>query len=49
MNLASSSEDLSFAFLKNLVRFINEHVDREKYAMMLKRIKKFKLEIINKA
>jgi hypothetical protein len=49
MNLALSSEDLSFTFLKNLVRFINEHVDREEYAVMLKRIKKFKLEIINKA
>jgi hypothetical protein len=49
MNLVSSSEDLSFAFLKNLVRFINEHVDREEYAVMLKRIKKFELEIINKA
>jgi hypothetical protein len=49
MNLALSSKGLSFAFLKNLVRFINEHVDREEYAVMLKRIKKFKLEIINKA
>ncbi len=49
MNLASSSEDLSFAYLKSLVRFINEHVDREEYAVMLKRIKKFKLEVTNKA
>jgi hypothetical protein len=49
INLVSFSEDLSFAFLKILVRFINKHVDREEYAMMLKRIKKFKLEIINKA
>ncbi len=47
INLASSSEDLSFAYLKNLVRFINEHVDRENYAMILKRTKKFKKEIIN--
>jgi hypothetical protein len=43
------SKDLSFAFLKNLVRSINEHVDREEYAVMLKRIKKFRDEITNKA
>jgi hypothetical protein len=48
MNLAFSSEDLSFAYLKNLVRFINEHADRENYAVILKRTKKFKEETINK-
>jgi hypothetical protein len=48
MNLALSSEDLNFVYLKNLVRFINEHVDRENYAMILKRTKIFKEEIINK-
>jgi heme oxygenase len=48
MNLALRFEDLSFAYLQNLVRFINEHVDRENYAMILKRIKKFKEETINK-
>ncbi len=48
MNLASFSEDLNFAYLKNLVRFINPRADSQDYAMILKRTKKFKKEITNK-
>jgi hypothetical protein len=49
MNLVFSSEDLSFAYLKNLLQAFNEHADSEDYAIVLKRTKKSKNEIINKA
>jgi hypothetical protein len=43
--LSSSSEDRIFDELDDLLRFINEHAKSEDYAIVLKRIKKFKLDI----
>jgi hypothetical protein len=48
MNLASSSTNLSFVFLKSLLRAINQHVDSKEYAVVLKCTKKSKNEVINK-
>jgi predicted Holliday junction resolvase-like endonuclease len=48
MNLVSSSTDLSFVYLKSLLRAINQHVESKEYAVVLKRTKKSKNEIINK-
>ncbi len=45
MMLSSSSEDRIFDELDDLLRFINEHAKSEDYAIVLKRIKKFKLDI----
>jgi hypothetical protein len=48
MILSSSSEDHIFDDLNDLLRFINEHAESEDYAMILKRIKKFKLDVKSK-
>jgi hypothetical protein len=48
MILLSSSEDRIFNDLDDLLRFINEHAKSEDYAMILKRIKKFKLDVKSK-
>jgi hypothetical protein len=48
MSLKSSEDDQSFESLKNLLLKVNENVDSQDYAVMLTRIKKFKLEIKNK-
>jgi hypothetical protein len=45
MILLSSSEDRTFDELDDLLRFINEHAESEDYAIVFKRIKKFKLDI----
>jgi hypothetical protein len=45
MILLSSSEDRTFDELSDLLRFINEHAESEDYAIVLKRIKQFKLDI----
>ena len=41
-------EGQPFDELKNIVRFINEHAGPEGYAVILKRIKKSKLQVICK-
>jgi hypothetical protein len=48
MILSSSSEDRTFDDLNDLLRFINEHAGPEGYAVVLKRIKKFKLGVKSK-
>ncbi len=48
MSLLSSSNEQSFESLKNLIQRVNEHVVFEDYAVMLLRIKKFKLEMKRK-
>jgi hypothetical protein len=48
MNLVSSWTDLSFVYLKSLLRAINQHVESKEYAVVLKRTKKSKNEVINK-
>jgi hypothetical protein len=45
MVLSSSSEGRTFDELDDLLRFINEHAESEDYAVVLKRIEKFKLDI----
>jgi hypothetical protein len=45
MILSSSFEDCTFDEFEHLLRFLNEHVDSEKYAIVQKRSKKFKLRI----
>ncbi len=45
MMLASSFEDCTFDDLKDLLLYLNQHVDSEDYAIVLKRTKKFKLQI----
>jgi hypothetical protein len=49
MMLASSFEDRTFDDLKNLLLYLNQHVDFEDYAIVLKRTKKSKLRITYKA
>ncbi len=49
MILSPSFEDRTFDDFDDLLRFLNEHVDKEEYAMILKRIKKFKLRVKCKA
>jgi hypothetical protein len=48
MMLASSFEDRTFDDLKDLLLYLNQHADSEDYAIVLKRTKKSKLEIISK-
>jgi hypothetical protein len=48
MMLAFSFEDRTFDDLKDLLLYLNQHADSEDYAIVLKRTKKSKLEIINK-
>ncbi len=48
MMLASSLEDRTFDDLKDLILYLNQHADSEDYAIVLKRTKKSKLEIISK-
>ena len=48
MSLTSSIEDQIFSFLKELVRAVNEHAEFEDYAVVIARIKKFKLRIKRK-
>ncbi len=45
MILSSSSENRTFDEFEHLLRFLNEHVDSEEYAIVQKRSKKFKLRI----
>jgi hypothetical protein len=45
MILFSSSKDRTFDDFDDFLRFLNEHVDQEEYAVVLKRTKKFKLRI----
>jgi hypothetical protein len=45
MILSSSFEDRIFDELDDFLRFINEHAESEDYAIVFKRIKKFKLDI----
>ncbi len=49
MILSFSFEDRTFDDLDDLLRFINEHARSEDYAMILLRIKKFKLNVKCKA
>jgi hypothetical protein len=49
MVLFSSFEDRIFEELDHLLRFLNEHVSQEGYAVVLKRTKKFKLNVKCKA
>ncbi len=48
MMLVLSFEDRTFDDLKNLLLYLKQHADSEDYAIVLKRTKKSKLEIINK-
>jgi hypothetical protein len=48
MILISFSEDRIFDDFDDLLRFLNEHVDQEEYAVVLKRTKKFKLRVKGK-
>jgi hypothetical protein len=48
MMLASLFEDRTFDDLKDLLLYLNQHADSEDYAIVLKRTKKSKLEIISK-
>jgi hypothetical protein len=48
MMLAFSFEDRTFDDLKDLLLYLNQHADSEDYAIVLKRTKKSKLEIISK-
>jgi hypothetical protein len=45
MILSSSSEDRFFDELNNLFRFINKHARSEDYAIVLKRIRKSKVNV----
>ncbi len=45
MILSSSFENRIFDDFDDLFRFVNEHVDKEEYAVVLKRTKKFKLRV----
>jgi hypothetical protein len=49
MILSFSFEDRIFDDLNDFLRFINEHARSEDYAMILLRIKKFKLNVKCKA
>jgi hypothetical protein len=49
MNLVPFSAELSFVYLKSLLQEFNKHAESEDYVVVLKRIKKSKNEIINKA
>jgi hypothetical protein len=49
MSLASSFEESVFSSLKDLIIFINTHVDFEDYAMIIARFKYSKKKIKNKA
>jgi hypothetical protein len=46
--LSSSSKNRIFDDLDDLLRFINKHAESEDYAMIFKRIKKFKLDVKSK-
>jgi hypothetical protein len=48
MTLLSSANEQTFESLKNLIQRVNEHVALEDYAVMLLRIKKFKLDVKRK-
>ncbi len=48
MSLASSSEESFFSSLKNLIAFINRHVDLENYTVVIARFKCSKKNIKNK-
>ena len=48
MPLTSSIEGQTFPFLKELVRAVNEHAEPEGYAVVIARIKKFKLRVKRK-
>jgi hypothetical protein len=43
--LAFSFEDRTFDDLKDLLLYLNQHADLENYAIVLKRTKKFKLQV----
>ncbi len=45
MMLALSFEDRTFDDLKDLLLYLNQHADSEDYAIVLKRTKKFKLQV----
>jgi hypothetical protein len=47
--LASSEDEQSFDSLKNLILRVNQHADSRDYAVVLARIKKFKLDETRKA
>jgi hypothetical protein len=49
MSLLSSADEQIFESLKNLIQRINEHAASKSYAVMLLRIKKFKLDVKRKA
>ncbi len=49
MILSSSFEGRTFDDFDDILRFLNEHVDKEEYAIVLKRTKKFKLRVKCKA
>jgi CO dehydrogenase nickel-insertion accessory protein CooC1 len=45
MMLVLSFEDRTFDDLKDLLLYLNQHADSEDYAIVLKRTKKFKLQV----
>lgn len=47
--LTLSEDEQSFEILKNLILWVNEHADRQRYAVVLGRIKKSKLKMTRKA
>ncbi len=49
MSLDSSVDDQTFESLEDLMLRVNEHADAQKYACVLHRIKKSKLEVRRKA
>ncbi len=49
MSLLSSVDEQIFESLKDLIQRVNEHVASKNYAVMLLRIKKFKLDVKRKA
>jgi hypothetical protein len=48
ISLISSEEKQSFETLKDLILRVNEHVESRDYAVVLSRIKKFKLQVTRK-
>ncbi len=49
ISLASFEDEQTFESLKDLILRVNEHVDSRDYAVVLARIKKFKLDVTRKA
>jgi hypothetical protein len=48
ISLISSQEEQFFEILKDLIFRVNEHVESRDYAVVLSRIKKFKLQVTRK-